>query len=529
MNNHTWLKVAKVSDLEESIPVKVMFNDQEVFLVKREGVLYACGNKCMHYGGPLNEGLLKEHIVTCPWHNAKYDIRTCKMIAPPALEDLPSYAIKLEGGDIFLQPSPAQEANRKKLKTNRVKEKIVILGAGAAGNAAAETLRREGFSGKIFLVTQEEDLPYDRPKLSKSYLVGKVTDAEMPLRTASFYKDQEIEILTKHKATAVDPGQKNISFENQSSLDYHKLLLATGGIPRRPDIEGFHLKGCFLLRSLVDGKKIMHHLENARHAVLLGGGFISIEVAAALRERGLKVDVITHEKLPMLKQFGERIAHWIKTTHEEKGVRFHMETQIEAIKGNGAVEEVILNDGTHLPADLVIAGVGIVPAIEYLKSTNLVEGNAVLTDENLRTQAPDIYAAGDIALYYHPTANQRIRVEHWVAAERQGRHAARAMLGKTSAFEDIPFFWTMQFGRSIQYLGYGAGYEQIAYQGSVENGNFLAAFYNKAGQVIACAGCEREKDMIAAEEIIRYRLTIPPQKWEEMTSSINPGVGYGFL
>jgi NADPH-dependent 2,4-dienoyl-CoA reductase/sulfur reductase-like enzyme len=396
---------------------------------------------------------------------------------------------------------------------------FVILGAGAAGNAAAETLRREGFEGQIVMVTAESDRPYDRPNLSKQYMAGTAKPEWIPLRSEKFYSLHQIDLLTDHRVTAVDPDSKHLTFENGNTLAYDRLLLATGGRPRTLDIPGTQLKGYFLLRSWADANAIIASLQNTQTAVIVGTGFIGMEVASSLRARNLSVHVVGREESPMKFPFGDRVSNYLKRMHEEKGVAFHLNTTLREIVGQNRVDEVVLADGTRIKTDIVIAGLGIVPAVEYLQGTNLVVDGAVPVDPCLRTKAKDIFAAGDIALVPTPPAGTPMRVEHWVVAERLGQHAARTMLGSDAAYDEIPFFWTRQYDNSLQYVGHAAEFDRIAYRGDPNSGKFLAGYYLN-GSLKAVAGMKMNKEFLHLGRMLKANITISPDHFENEEFSL---------
>jgi NADPH-dependent 2,4-dienoyl-CoA reductase/sulfur reductase-like enzyme len=385
---------------------------------------------------------------------------------------------------------------------------FVLVGAGAGGNAAAQTLREEGFAGRIVMITPEDYGPYDRPTLSKEFLSGEAQPEWLPLRGDEWYRDRGIELLTGRSVVGIDPAGRVIALDDGQTVAYDAALLATGGAPRVLPIDGADLDGVFTLRSRADAEGIGGVLDDARSAVVIGTGFIGMEAAAHLRAREMAVHVVAPDPVPLRRAFGEEIGNYLRRVHEEGGVEFHLGTRPERIEGNGKVERVVLDDGTVLDADIVIVGIGITPVIDYLDGSGLVEDGAVPVDGTLKTRADGVYAAGDIARVPDPRTGETFRIEHWVVAERQGQHAARAMLGSDAEYMEIPFFWTMQFEKSVKYVGYGRKYDSIAVRGSIEEGNFLAGYY-VGERLSAVAALGRAPEVIAVAEILKAGRNIP--------------------
>ena len=496
-------KVARDSDLIEGIPVLATAGEEGIYLVRLDGVVRALGHECPHHHDPLEKGALIDGEIVCPGHFARLNARDGKLIAPPALDDLPTYPVKVEAGDVWVgqiakprRPVPAEGDPRT----------FLILGAGAAGNAAAETLRREGFGGRIAMVTAEEDLPYDRPELTKGFITGKTKPEWMSLRGPKFYASQRIEVLTGRKVTGLDVRKKIALFASGEPLAFDRALLATGGTPRKLAIPGAQADCCFSLRSLADARAIAEAASRAESALIIGAGFIGMELASSLTDRGLRVTVVAPDALPFAKVLGERIASLLKSRHELAGVSFRLGRTPTRITGARGAKKVVLSDGTRLDAGFVVLGIGIQPAVEYLSGAELVHAGGVPVDGRLATSHPDIFAAGDIAIV--PGADgEPERIEHWVVAERQGRHAARSMLGAGVAYDECPFFWTKQAGLSLKSVGTTRGFDEIVYRGDVEAGRFLAGYYRK-GRLRAAVTAGMVRECIAVERMLRAGASI---------------------
>ncbi len=511
MADNDWQQVARDADLEDSVPASFDFGKSKVLLVRLDGKIFACGAKCTHYGAPLEKGFLRDGILTCPWHNARFDITSGRAVSAPALAHLKCYETKVEGGDIYIRAAVKAELPA---RGNTANQTYVILGAGAAGNAAAETLRDEGFAGRVVLVSPEEALPYDRPALSKDFLAGKSNSDWIPLRSQKFYADRRIEILTGRRATAIDPAKRMVALDNGEALSWDRLLLATGSRPRSLSIPGKDLKGVFLLRSRSDAEAIAKASEGARSAAVIGASFIGLETASALKQRGLDVHLIAPETAPLARIFGEDIGMWLKNVHESQGVKMHLGRKPVEILGSGKAEGVRLDDGTVATADLIVAGIGVEPVVDYLSGTGLLKDNGVPVNSSLQTSMNGIFAAGDIAWVPYAPLEQPIRVEHWAVAERQGQHAARAMLGSPEPYAEIPFFWTRQYDMSLCYLGWAKTFDRIAYRGAVGNEGFLAGFYEK-NRLRAVAGFRRNVEFIVLGELLKDNVDVPFDRFED--------------
>ncbi|OLD90557.1 MAG: pyridine nucleotide-disulfide oxidoreductase [Verrucomicrobia bacterium 13_1_20CM_4_54_11] len=423
--------------------------DEQVLVARRGDELFAIGATCTHYGGPLAKGLLVDCTVRCPWHHARFDLRTGEAIAAPALNNVACYKIDKREAQFFVA-SKIDEKPVRKPKSSPAS--VVIVGAGAAGGAAAEMLRREGYDGPVRLIGADEFLPYDRPNLSKDYLAGTASEEWIPLRSADFYREQKIDTFTNRSVTAIDPQEKKVTLTDGRSLGYGALLLATGAEPVRLAIPGGDLPHVYYLRTLTDSRRIIDKAKNSKRAVVIGASFIGLEVAWSLRERKLEVAVVGKGSLPLEKVLGGELGTVIRETHEANGVKFHLGRKPAAIQDR----HVELDNGTKLDCDLVVVGIGVRPNTAIAKQAGIATDNGVLVDEFLKTNVPGIFAAGDIARWPDPRAG-RIRVEHWVVAQRQGQTAARNILGADEAFNLPPFFWSNHFDLHIHYVGHGGG------------------------------------------------------------------------
>jgi NADPH-dependent 2,4-dienoyl-CoA reductase/sulfur reductase-like enzyme/nitrite reductase/ring-hydroxylating ferredoxin subunit len=506
-----WHKTVAEDELKEGAPLAARIGTRSVFLTRVEGRICAMGGKCSHYGGHLEKGRLQDHVITCPLHTARFDVRSGQVQAPPALDDLARYETKVEAGDIYVRKVPAEALSVSRGDDDRT---FLILGAGAGGLNAALALRRIGFAGRLLMATAEADLPYDRPDLSKGFMAGGTPRDQLALEPEPVYLRLAIEILKEHRATGLDRGTKTVVFSNRRELRYDRLLLATGGTPRIPDIKGTRLSGFFVLRSLRDADGITGALSGAKAVAVIGGSFLGLEVAASLRSRGLEVHVVAPEPVLMARVFGAEIGAFIRRRHEKSGIVFHLERTVTEISGNRNVSGVVLSDGSRIAAQVVIAGIGVVPVTGYLETSGLLVKGVVPVDARFQTADPDIFAVGDIALLPDPLTGEARRVEHWVEAERQGRHAASGLMGISEDYRETPFFWTNQGEVSIKYAGYASSFDRIVFRGDLEAERVLIGYYRgEALRAVAAMG--RTKEFLAALQIIKSGAGIPPSLFED--------------
>jgi apoptosis-inducing factor 3 len=463
----------------------------EAILVARQGPqLFAIGATCTHYGGPLSKGLMVDCTVRCPWHHARFDLRTGEAIGAPALSDTPCWNIDKRGRRFFVVGRKEKKPARKPKSSPA---SVVIVGAGGAGNAAAEMLRREGYEGPVTLIGADEFLPYDRPNLSKDYLAGTAPEEWIPLRSGDFYHDQKIETFTNTLATAINTQKKQVALSDGRSLGYGALLLATGAEPVRLQIPGEDLPHVCYLRTLTDSRRIIATAANAKRAVVIGASFIGLEVAASLRERKLEVAVVGKGSLPLEKILGHELGKLIRETHEKHGVKFHLGRAPVMIRER----HVQLDDGTTLDCDLVVVGIGVRPNIALAEKAGIATNNGVLVNEFLETNIPGIFAAGDIARWPDPRAGL-IRVEHWVVAERHGQTAARNILGAREAFVIPPFFWSNHFDVAIRYVGHGSRDDRAVASGDLEAKD-ASVIFRAGDKLTAVASVGRDLENLKAE------------------------------
>jgi 3-phenylpropionate/trans-cinnamate dioxygenase ferredoxin reductase component len=363
---------------------------------------------------------------------------------------------------------------------------FVIVGAGLAGAKAAETLRDEGFGGPIVLIGDEDEHPYERPPLSKDYLMGKAERDSVFVHEEGWYAEHEVGLRLGTAVTAIDRDNHHL-LAGGDTIGYEKLLLTTGSSPRRLQLPGADLRGVHYLRRVGDSDQIKAALQSARHVVVIGGGWIGMECAAAARTAGAAVALVESAELPLLHVLGREIAEVFTGLHREHDVDLRLGAQVDEITGSGGrVAGVRLADGTQLDADLVVVGVGITPNTQLAEAAGLDVDNGIKVDASLRSSDPDTYAAGDVAGAYHPFYGRHIRVEHWANALNQPQTAAKAMLGQDVSYDQLPYFYTDQYDLGMEYSGLVApgGYDQVVFRGDKDRREFIA-FWLHQGRVLA--------------------------------------------
>ena len=465
------------------------FAGEPVLLLRKGTALHAMGAKCTHYGGPLAEGVFDGSTVRCPWHHACFRPDTGDAVHAPAIDPVPCYAVEQRDGRLFVKwkiskpVAPALPAS--------VPSSVIILGGGAAGFAAAEMLRRQGYQELVTMISSDDDRPYDRPNISKDYLAGKAPEEWIPLRPPDWYQQTKVDLLAGRRVVSLLPDAHSIELDDGRRLEHGALLLATGASPIKLDIPGAQLPHVHYLRSLRDSRAIIEGTAQARRAVVVGASFIGLEVAASLRTRNLDVHVVAPEEIPMQRVLGAELGRFVREVHEQHGVQFHLGQTVTSI----AEHSITLENGAKMDADLVVVGIGVRPNLELAEQAGLRIDRGVLVDEYLRTSASDIWAAGDIARWPDRYTGASIRVEHWVVAERQAQAAARNMLGRNEPYTAAPFFWSAHYDVAINYVGAAQDWEEMKVVGSITDRDCLVA-YRKKGKTLAVASVNRDADSL---------------------------------
>jgi NADPH-dependent 2,4-dienoyl-CoA reductase/sulfur reductase-like enzyme/nitrite reductase/ring-hydroxylating ferredoxin subunit len=471
--------------------------DDVVILARHGDEIVAVAGACTHYSGPLKQGLRVAGTVRCPWHHACFDLKTGAALEAPALSPLDRWKVEESDGLVFV---------REKLPPVPVVERIassdpghiVIIGGGAAGFAAAQRLRDLGYAGGLALLSADDRAPYDRPNLSKDYLAGEADPAWMPLKDEAFYRDNRIDLRLSGRAVSIDIDTRRVTLADGATLDYDALLLATGAEPNRPRTSGFDHTNVHVLRSQADCDSLIRAVEGVRTVAVIGASFIGLETAASLRKRGLDVHVVAPGALPLAGKLGPELGQFIQTLHERHGVQFHLKRKVTAYDG----KSLTLDDGSTLAADRVVLGVGVKPRLELAESAGLTVDKGVIVDRCLQTSAARVFAAGDIARYPDPRSGQPIRIEHWVASERQGQIAAANMLGIETPLTEPPFFWSAHYDVTIRYVGHAERWDRIEVDGSIDNRD-AAIRYIVGDRTLAVATIGRDMAALKANQTMR--------------------------
>lgn len=388
-------------------------------------------------------------------------------------------------------------------------EPIVVIGASTAGGSAVATLRREGYQGPLVLVGDEPHPPYQRPPLSKGYLQGEHALERLLLRPEGFYGEHDVDLRLGVRATRLDTERRRVSLDDGEELAYAQLLLATGGRNRRPAIPGIDLPGVHDLRTVADADAIRAALPTARHAVVVGLGFIGCEVAASLRTAGLDVTAVEPQPTPLYASLGPEIGGAVADLHRERGVELLLGDAVAGFEGDGRLEAVATRAGRRLPADLAVVGLGLEPATELAHGTEIRTDDGILVDDRCRTDAPGVYAAGDVARQVHPRSGRRVRVEHWQNAQLQGAAVARTMLGADEPYDEPHWFWSDQYELTLQSVGEPPPQAREVRRGSVAERSF-SWFYLDEGRLVAAVGLGRPREIALASRLVKAGAEIDP-------------------
>lgn len=388
---------------------------------------------------------------------------------------------------------------------------IVIVGAGLTAATAAETLRSDGYDGRLVILGEEPRPPYLRPPLSKDYLRGESAPTDAFVHPEAWYAEQRVELRTSTRVEAIEPDRTAVVLAGGERLRYDRLLLATGAASRRLEVPGSQLAGIHYLRTMADADAIRVAAGRARHAVVVGGGWIGAEVAASLRTIGLDVTLVLDDPAPLARVLGPEVADVYRRLHEEHGVRIVSRQRVVAFGGEDTVAWAGTADGTRIDADLVVVGIGAVPRTRLGEAAGLDVVDGVIVDHRLETSVPGIFAAGDIAAAWHPTLGTRLRVEHWDNARRQGPTAARNMLGAAEAYDRLPYFYSDQFALSMEYVGYAPSWDRVVIRGDTAERRFLA-FWLRDDRVVAGMSANTPKVIGAMRTLIGSGAQVDPAR-----------------
>ena len=420
---------------------------------------------------------------------------TGEALRAPALDPIACWRVERQGETVYVRDKvPASRPSAPAQTAPRAPSSVVIVGGGAAGLAAADMLRREGYDGPITMFSADADPPVDRPNLSKDYLTGDAQDDWMALWPPDLYAERHVDLRLGSRVSSIDPVARTIALEDGSRREFGALLLATGADPVRLPIPGADSRQVLYLRSFADSRAIVERARTATHVVVVGASFIGLEVAASLRARGVAVDVVAPERVPLERVMGAEVGRFVQSLHEAQGVVFHLGETVTAVDGRA----VALGEGRTLDADFVVMGVGVRPAVALAEKAGLTLDRGIVVNEYLETSVPGIFAAGDAARWPDPHTGERIRVEHWVVAERQGQVAARNMLGRREPFDAVPFFWSQHYDVTIRYVGHAERWDAVKIDGALDARDCSVA-YLRGGRALAVATISRDRESLAAE------------------------------
>jgi apoptosis-inducing factor 3 len=486
-----------IRDLPDGAILAGKIDSENAILLRRGEAFFAIGAECTHYHGALASGLVVDDTIRCPLHHACFSLRTGAALRAPALDPVACWRVERIGGKVFVRerlPAPERPAAPQGLDAKGLPASVIIVGGGAAGLAAADMLRREGYSAPITMVSADDSPPYDRPNLSKDFLAGSAPAEWIPLRGPEYYSQNHIDLLLGTRVMKIDVEHRRIELADGRRLDFGALLLATGADPIRLDIPASGNPKIFYLRSFADSQSIVAAAASAQSAVVVGASFIGLEVASSLRQRGVAVHIVGLEHVPLERVLGAEVGAFVRELHESHGVVFHLDKTIARIDGG----RVTLTDASILDADFVVLGVGVRPALALAEQAGLSIDRGIRVNEYLETSVSGIFAAGDAARWPDPHSSDHIRVEHWVVAERQGQAAALNMLGRKRPFDAVPFFWSQHYDATINYVGHAENWDAVQIDGALASRD-CAVTYKRAGRALAVATISRDLQSLKAE------------------------------
>ena len=483
----------EIRDIADGAILPGRIDSEEAILVRRGEEFFAVGAQCTHYHGALSGGLAVGETIRCPLHHACFSLRSGAALRAPALDPIACWRVERLGSKVFVRERKPERMPSAPAGGN-LPAGVIIIGGGAAGLAAADRLRREGYPGRITMISADSAAPYDRPNLSKDFLMGTAPAEWMPLRGANDYAEREIELLLNSRVQSLDLKLRSVQLEGGRKINFDAMLLATGAEPVRLAIPAAGAARLLYLRSFADAEAIIAAAASAKRVVVLGASFIGLEVAASLRHRGIEVHVVGLEHVLFERVLGAELGALVREVHESHGVIFHLGTTVASVDGTRAM----LKDGSSIEADFVVVGVGVRPDIKLAEQAGLAIDRGVRVNEYLETSATGIFAAGDIARWPDPHSGDRIRVEHWVVAERQGQIAALNILGQRQTFDAVPFCWSQHYDLTINYVGHAESWDTIDIDGSL-SARDCTVTYRRAGRILAVASIARDLQSLEAE------------------------------
>lgn len=501
-----WLPALPLADLKPGDLKRALVEGKTLLVLRLADGVFALEPTCPHARASLAFGVLSGDRVVCPLHLGTFDARTGAVLEPPACGGVARYPVRVEDGQVqidlegALPPDPGP-AVRLDPADGRV---FVLVGGGPASAAAARTLRAEGYRGRLVLISDEPELPYERPDLSKAYLLGVKTREALGVLPAAAYDRLAVELRLGCRVTRLDAPLRRLELSDGTSLAYDAALVATGATPRRPQAPGFDADNVVTLRTIADVDRLQAALPTEGRVLLLGAGFIGLELASTLRKRKLDVTLVAPEPLPLERLLGPQIGALFAELHRANGVDLRLGRTIVRLEGGAHVTAAVLDDGSRVEAALVVVGIGVSPATAFVTGAPRFERDGALEADATLRVTDGLWAAGDCVRFPYGPAAEPARIEHWRVAEQQGRTAARGMLGRPEPFTALPFFWTHQYTLLFQMVGHAAGWDELVLQGEPSPKGFLA-FYLRQGHLVAAAGAQRGRELAAISELMRLR------------------------
>jgi len=516
--------LGKADEFEESamqeVPVGPEGTKTAVLVHRHEGVFFCTSSTCSHYGAALKKGISASGgrgcvpTVSCCLHDATFDLKTGKPVRGPGLDGIATYKVEVVDGVVYADlPSDLVDGTGKHKKVVQTMVRrdpedarvFVLVGGGAASLACAETLRQEGYGGRLLMITKEECLPYDRVVLSKNF---DKTAEELRLRPPDFYEKWDIEVMHNATVTKLDAKGQKVHYKAEGSkeqvLAYDRVLVASGGLPRKLFCPGATLTGVHTLRTPSDAAEIAKTAKKGQRMIVVGGSFIGMEIASSLRKKGCEVSVVAMETVPFERVLGKKVGAAFARLLQKEGVQWYGSAQVRHFRGNDCVNGVELEDGEVLPADCVVVGAGVLPNTRFVNGTSLDKNGGIVVGPLLNSSdAPTLFAAGDVCTYPSVRTGTHVRIEHWDVATQQGRVAARNMLGQHKPFTTLPFFWSGLFGRNLRFVGYAPDVlDRVIIEGDVSGMEFIS-YYTEDDEVRAVATLNKDPLAVACAELMR--------------------------
>jgi len=518
------VRLGKVDDFEDGamqeVPVGLEDSKSVVLLHRHKGEFYATSPTCCHYNMPLRKGVTTASVkgappsVACSFHDATFDLKTGRPVRGPGRDAIATYKVHVSGGEVYADvPTDIIAGGKHKrfvppMRGRDPKDKRVfaILGGGGAAVAACETLRQEGFGGRIVMLTKEEHLPYDRVQLSKK--LDQPVE-KMTLRSAEFFDEWGIEVMRETLVSKLDSKGQKVHYKQAADgeeqvLPYDRVLVATGGSPRKLFCPGATLPGVLTLRTPEDAAKIHQFAQKGQKIVVVGGSFIGMEIASALRKQGCEVAVIAMETVPFERVLGKKVGASFARLLQREGVQWFGSAQVRLFRGDEKVNGVELEDGEVLPADAVVVGAGVLPNTRFIEGVSFDKNGAIIVGPLLSSETvPSLFAAGDVCSYPALQTGQQTRIEHWDVATQQGRVAAKNMLGQYTPFTTIPFFWSGLFGKNMRFAGYAPDMlDRVIIEGDVGGMEFVS-YYTEDDEIRAVCTVNKDPVAVACAELMR--------------------------